>query len=604
MLCEILKMCTFNCCSLKKNIDLVRDLASGQFDIIALQETFVVEEKLGHLDFIDENYECVGVPAVFSEKVLTAAAGRPEGGMAFLWKKKSNFKVNKVITETNFMILDIAVGSHNILIINVYMNSDIWEIATLEKYLHTLSALTDIIVDMNFDSIFFMGDFNADPTSGRAWRNLSRFMDTSSLKCFDVIALPHDSFTFLSYGNSASRWLDHVIGRVHDDVTVNNIKILHDMIGSDHRPLTFSLEISIHADPILVQSNICLANSHHINWSKLSDGDFKKINFKVDLLLQGFREHSVFDCSVVGCHADDHLKHIDGLLTRMVSSVSIASEEFERSFVKINKFKVIPGWNRNVKSFHMAARDCYLEWVTNGKPLDTLSHDKMKQTRREFKNALNSCKVNEHIESCQSIVENAINKNFRQFWKEVKIQKGVKKNTNIINGKNDNSDICNIFADKFLTSKEDTRDAESEFINKIKQKWLNSKKMHIRMSVPTLRKIILSLNPGMGHDGIHSIFLKNASNDFLTNLSHLLNVWYVHCYLPIEVLKGTLYPTVKDLKGNVTEASNYRPVMQSSCLLKIFEKHTLNILSEKIHFNHRQYGFKRGVFDNRHLFCP
>ena len=57
MNCIDLKICTFNCCSLRKNIDLVRELTSGHVDIIALQETFVVEEKIGQLDFIDENYE-------------------------------------------------------------------------------------------------------------------------------------------------------------------------------------------------------------------------------------------------------------------------------------------------------------------------------------------------------------------------------------------------------------------------------------------------------------------------------------------------------------------------------------------------------------------
>ena len=57
-----LKICSFNCCSLRKNIDLVRDLTNGCNDIVFLQETFVTEDKLGILDFIDENYECIGVP--------------------------------------------------------------------------------------------------------------------------------------------------------------------------------------------------------------------------------------------------------------------------------------------------------------------------------------------------------------------------------------------------------------------------------------------------------------------------------------------------------------------------------------------------------------
>ena len=99
----------------------------------------------------------------------------------------------------------------------------------------------------------------------------------------------------------------------------------------------------------------------------------------------------------------------------------------------------------------------------------------------------------------------------------------------------------------------------------------------------------------MGHDGLHSVFLKNASDEFLNVVVALLNACFTHCYLSHSLLIGVIFPTVKDMKGNITEATNYRPVMQSSCLLKLFEAHMLNILSEKIFFNHRQFGFSRGL---------
>ena len=52
---------SYNCCSLRKNIDVIRELADRRIDIIFLQETFLTEEKLGELDFIDGNYESVWV---------------------------------------------------------------------------------------------------------------------------------------------------------------------------------------------------------------------------------------------------------------------------------------------------------------------------------------------------------------------------------------------------------------------------------------------------------------------------------------------------------------------------------------------------------------
>ena len=73
-----------------------------------------------------------------------------------------------------------------------------------------------------------------------------------------------------------------------------------------------------------------------------------------------------------------------------------------------------------------------------------------------------------------------------------------------------------------------------------------------------------------------------------------MNSCFNHCYFPDDILKGDINPNIKDLKGNVTESSNYRPVMQSSCLLKLFEIHILSVLEERISFNCRQLGFVKG----------
>ena len=142
--------------------------------------------KLGELQFIDENYEVVGSGSVYSEKALESNAGRSEGGLACLWLKDAPFKVEKVIIEKNFVIMSLIINSVVIVFVNVYIRSDIWEIRTLNDYLESLNELENVIGTMRFDSIFFIGDFNADPSSGRAWGNLMNFINRNSLRCFDV----------------------------------------------------------------------------------------------------------------------------------------------------------------------------------------------------------------------------------------------------------------------------------------------------------------------------------------------------------------------------------------------------------------------------------
>ena len=74
-----------------------------------------------------------------------------------------------------------------------------------------------------------------------------------------------------------------------------------------------------------------------------------------------------------------------------------------------------------------------------------------------------------------------------------------------------------------------------------------------------------------------------------------MNGSYSHCYVIEDLLSGDINPTINDAKGNVTESSNYRPVMQSSNLLKLFEIHMLDIMTEKVSFCTRQFGFRKNT---------
>ena len=77
---------------IKKNVDVVRHMCwNNNFDVIFLQETFLTNNDLSMLNLIDENYYGIGVAASFSERSLQAMAGRPMGGLACLYKKKSSF---------------------------------------------------------------------------------------------------------------------------------------------------------------------------------------------------------------------------------------------------------------------------------------------------------------------------------------------------------------------------------------------------------------------------------------------------------------------------------------------------------------------------------
>ena len=266
-----LKISSFNCCSLRKNIELIRRLTLLNYYFIFLQETFVVEDKLGILDYIDEQYECIGVGATLSEKSLVSMAGRPEGGLAVLWKKDSYFKIKEISLRNNFIFLNINIGNLNCVLVNVYLHSVSWDLTSVDNYLESLSELKDFMDSNVYDSIYFFGDFNADPFSGRAWQHLEDFCSQNSLRCYDFDLLDEDSYTFIGYGNSVSKWLDHFVGTENNNIVVEHVKILDGINGSDHLPMEIILNFLSFPDMLISQRGTDGdENNAFVNWAKLN----------------------------------------------------------------------------------------------------------------------------------------------------------------------------------------------------------------------------------------------------------------------------------------------------------------------------------------------
>ena len=79
----------------------------------------------------------------------------------------------------------------------------------------------------------------------------------------------------------------------------------------------------------------------------------------------------------------------------------------------------------------------------------------------------------------------------------------------------------------------------------------------------------------MGHNEIHPELINKASPEFLNTLVIFMNAFFQLCHLP---LKGITKPIVKDTEGNKTDIENYRQIMTSNCILKLFELLLLIIL--------------------------
>ena len=170
-------ICTYNCCSLNKNIKVVRELTENNIDIVFLQETFITDKKLGIMNYIDENYSNFSFGAHFSEKSIINVSGRPMGGLACLHKANAPFNVKFIFSTRNFIVLELTINNIQITLVNVYLRCDLGDPVSLEQYLHTLNELEEILINYKCNNVIYLGDFNSDPYFGRSLVNFNDFFD-------------------------------------------------------------------------------------------------------------------------------------------------------------------------------------------------------------------------------------------------------------------------------------------------------------------------------------------------------------------------------------------------------------------------------------------
>ena len=78
---DTFKVYTYNCYSIRKNIDIVREILRKDIDFLFLQETLVPDEKLAILDYIDKNYDSINVDATFYDNSILNCTRLAIGGL-------------------------------------------------------------------------------------------------------------------------------------------------------------------------------------------------------------------------------------------------------------------------------------------------------------------------------------------------------------------------------------------------------------------------------------------------------------------------------------------------------------------------------------------
>ena len=571
---------SININSIKSKLNVINNMTKN-FDIIFIQESMLIAEDVELLGQINKDFKYVAVPAVRSENYI----GRPVGGLCILFHKK----FSQYITVSNLSnfghSIELMINNVSYYFINLYLQCDNGDNNSLVVYKQQINELYSIISNLIIDYLFIVGDFNADPTKGRFWNYLKDFSDELNLQIYDHINLDSNSFSYISPSHNSTSWLDHLI--VSNSEVIKSCKIEFNYTFYDHLPISFSIAIKnqlIHKEKAPNKNN-----NIFIDWEKLSSTQINNFKNEIKISLSNYKNNSLL-CKRSFCNDSNHKKCISQATSFFVDSMKMASKHLssnKNKKTKKNSIKQI-GWNKYCKNNYNNAKLFFKIWVNNGKIRHEQDQDyiNMKNSRKFFRNSLNYCKKYENQIKNELLIDH-FNSNMNNFWNLVKKFKNRKGISPVIDGFTDPDVICNQFKNKFCLESTSDLNTSSSYTNMD----LNDKFNKINSN--DILNCIKNLKNSLGPDHVHANLFKFASSEISGFLAKLFSSYLSHTFVPECITIGEINPIIKNKLGNKADSANFRPIMVSCNLLKLFEYCLLPRISNGCKISNRQFGFRQ-----------
>ena len=587
-----LKVCSYNCKNVKSSrAELVKCV--NEFDIIFLQETWLMESELTLLSEISTNHYAVGISSMDTTNgVIT---GRPYGGIGILWHKSigPSCTVIRYPKEPRLMAVEVRANGQKVLFINVYLPFCCDE--NLPDFQYYLAKLNDIIESYDSPYVVVIGDFNADTRSTQKFGSeLLDFCQDEGLILSDLVHVKDhtNNFTFVSNHGTKS-WLDHVMATNSGHSIISNIYINYSIISSDHHPIVTEFDLTLERAETVEH----IMPTPKVNWDLVSKDDCEQYHRYTEEALSGiYLDHDLILCDDVKCKKASHKTAINQMYKSTINTL-LKSAEFLLQQPKL-RHKKIPGWNEYVKQSHELARDSFLFWRANGSPRYGECYQKMRVTRANFKLAIRQCKQDESRHAADSLARHLINKD-NIFWKDVKQMQGntTPPSAATIGGVSGNKAVCEMWQEHYYKLLNSTKDFSKKHDVLSSLGNLSSSDSIERITASEIESSVKMLRKGKacGYDGISSEHLIYCDKKIYPILSMLLNAMLIHSYLPEEFMYTLIIPLLKDKKGDITSKDNYRPIAITSIFSKVFELILLTRYDDLLHTAENQFGYKKGL---------
>ena len=169
-----------------------------------------------------------------------------------------------------------------------------------------------------------------------------------------------------------------------------------------------------------------------------------------------------------------------------------------------------------------------------------------------------------------------------------------------IDGKSDPKEIIEIFDSKYkniLNDPASCRDVDNYSFSAQQNDFHRNTSQQL-ISLNDITHAIHKLNIGLGWDNIHANHLKFSGPVFKNLLCKIFNKFLSHKHVPRSMIEGEIRPVFKNNCASKTDSSNYRPVMNSSNILKVFENCIFPYLSNHLKLSNLQFGYRNNTSCN------
>ena len=243
-----LKVASYNCSGLNCSAEYIGDLIiKHNFDLVFLQETWLLETTIDRLGTIHNDYDFHGISGVDSS--CDILSGRPHGGVALLWHERLSSYVSRVKCKNN-RICAVTYKPNEFdkfLFLCVYLPCDTMSMNVCQDaYTNVLSDIERLLVNDSYNKIILAGDWNTHFDRNNAQtQHLLEFITRNNLKvCWDNPNAVKD-YTYMNFSLSHFSCIDHFIVSSNIFDSISSSSVLTDCANpSNHALIMMDIAIA------------------------------------------------------------------------------------------------------------------------------------------------------------------------------------------------------------------------------------------------------------------------------------------------------------------------------------------------------------------------